>query len=446
MHNGNYEVQIYLQEKLMTRSSLDSFHTLSPIFRQIASDVSWGDKEYHWNLNLPDFVSRWPDVSTQLSQRVTGRTYVTLTSDEQKDFAKLLFTASLSETTTKNALDMLRTGNKAIILYGPPGTGKTHQAKQIVTQLLVSSFSNPALVSKQNAGGETALLDACNFAILFNGSKSQRAGTADTVSNGDQWPTISQSGCWNLIQFHPTYSYHDFIGGIMPELTGNQLNYRRNEGIFKKFCDAAKANRPKPFVLIIDEINRADLSSVFGELMYALEYRNRPVEILHFGSFQIPDNIFLIGTMNSADKSLITFDLALRRRFSFVKLIPDMNVLNEWNAKREFSINDKDLEQLIQKAKRLNLAVVGKEDEVQNGLGLPKDYGIGQAYFMKIGDFCVTEKGDPTQEDQLRITEFAREQLWIYHLEPLLEEYLGAEADAKQSHLGKLRDDFVQGS
>ena len=97
-----------------------------------------------------------------------------------------------------------------------------------------------------------------------------------------------------------------------------ELGYVMKKGIFTRFCDAASLNKDKPFVLIIDEINRADLSSVFGELMYAIEYRNEEVSIPHFPRFSIPKNVYIIGTMNSTDKSLVVFDLALRRRFSFL--------------------------------------------------------------------------------------------------------------------------------
>jgi DNA polymerase III delta prime subunit len=382
------------------------------------------------DVSAAEFISRWPEVSTQLSALITGQPYSSLTPDGKMDLSKLLFVASLADTTTTNVFDMVKTGNQAIILYGPPGTGKTYRAQEVVKHLL-----------------GTQDLAASNFSKMFNRAASSAAGSTRAASDSDDSANLRHSGCWELIQFHPNYSYHDFIGGIMPELTGDKLGYAKNEGIFKRFCDAANAHRPKPFVLIIDEINRADLSSVFGELMYALEYRNKAINILQFGAFEIPDNVFVIGTMNSADKSLVTFDLALRRRFLFFKLLPDMNVLHDWNAKREKDgkppINDEDLALLIGKAKRLNSALIG------NGateLGLPEDYGIGQAYFMKIADFCVIEAGASTERNEARITEFSREQLWIYHLEPLLEEYLGAEAGAKKNDLRALRDDFVKSS
>ena len=396
--------------------SLASFYGLAPLFGKIDQTIDWGIGDHQWNLSSWDFVKSWPRLSTQLSQQITGQSYAELSADQKVEFSKLLLVASVADTTTKNVLDMTKI-SKAIILYGPPGTGKTHQAQEVVKQLM---------------GPHVSELEDCKFSNVFK---------RETLQPSDRVLQESQPVCWELIQFHPSYSYHDFIGGIMPQLTGDKLGYTLTEGIFKRFCDAAKANIEKQFVLIIDEINRADLSSVFGELMYALEYRDKPVNVPHFGPFEIPKNVFLIGTMNSADKSLVTFDLALRRRFMFFKLAPDMSVLNEWNANRKPPIYDEDLESFIERANKLNKAVVGKDE-----LGLPEDYGIGQAYFMKIDGFCVEETGPTTEPNQPRITAFAREQLWTYYLEPLLEEYLGAEAGAKRSDLLKLRDAFIKDS
>jgi 5-methylcytosine-specific restriction endonuclease McrBC GTP-binding regulatory subunit McrB len=238
----------------------------------------------------------------------------------------------------------------------------------------------------------------------------------------------------------------------MPKLTGDVLGYVMKEGIFKRFCAAAKVNKDKPFVLIIDEINRADLSSVFGELMYALEYREEEVSIPHFGPFVIPENVYVIGTMNNTDKSLVTFDLALRRRFLFFKLMPDMTALNDWNAKEPpptdgkvlSPIDDGDLKSLIDRAEKLNKAIAGKGPKE---LGLSEDYGIGQAYFMKIYDFCAEEPETAKGEGpRRRIKEFDRERLWIYHLKPLLDEYIGAEVEDRMTALEAMRDDFVKGA
>ena len=240
------------------------------------------------------------------------------------------------------------------------------------------------------------------------------------------------------MQFHPAYAYQDFIGGIVPDVRKDEIRYALRPGVFKRFCDAAARHPDHPFVLIIDEINRANVSGVFGELLYALEYRGEPIDIPSFGSFLVPANVFVIGTMNTLDKNLDGFDLALRRRFLFMKHRPDMSTLSDWNAARsaidpESGIDPADVDDLAVRADGLNQMLTDPA-----GLGLPEDYGIGQAYLMKILDFCAAETDGPR-----RVTDFSREQLWIYHLEPLIEEYLGAEAPVRKAEVEKLRLAFV---
>nr|WP_078596342.1 AAA family ATPase [Evansella clarkii] len=127
-----------------------------------------------------------------------------------------------------------------------------------------------------------------------------------------------------LIQFHPSYTYEEFIEGLRPELTGEenqQLSVKVEPGIFSMLCDEARKpeNQEKSYILIIDEINRANTAKVFGELLYALEYRNTPVPLPYSKKkLIVPDNIYLIGTMNTTDRSLAQIDFALRRRFQFI--------------------------------------------------------------------------------------------------------------------------------
>lgn len=201
-------------------------------------------------------------------------------------------------------------------------------------------------------------------------------------------------------------------------------------------CDIAnlEENKNKPFILIIDEINRADLSAVFGELMYALEYRNEKISIPNFEEpFVIPENIYLIGTMNSIDKSLATFDLALRRRFGFYKIMPDVNLLSDMLATTNLC-NDS-IKEFIKRCKNLN-------DKISNNqiLQLGYDYQIGHAYFAKIKDFI------PDNKDEQSISTFDLEKLWIYHLEPLLEEYIGnrMEDPSIKDEMEKMKNEFIR--
>ena len=137
-------------------------------------------------------------------------------------------------------------------------------------------------------------------------------------------------GFQELVQFHPAYAYEDFIQGIRPFTDENgNLHYKMQYGRFLRFCQKAQS-RTGPCVLIIDEINRANLASIFGELMYLLEYRQAEIPLAGGGTLSIPQNVFIIGTMNTADRSIALVDHALRRRFAFMHMPPNMNVLRHY--------------------------------------------------------------------------------------------------------------------
>lgn len=325
------------------------------------------------------------------------------------DLSKLLSIITINEDQSiRNTEELLCTGNQAIILWGPPGTSKTYTAEMLVKSML-----------------ETGNLEEVKF------------------------PMQNGNGCYELVQFHPNYAYEDFIGGIAPQVSGNSLSYTLKEGVFKQFCDKAreKANENKKFIFIIDEINRADLSSVFGELLYALEKRGQGVSIPNFTQnnykFVIPQNVYLIGTMNNVDKSLVSFDLALRRRFSFVKMMPDLSVLDSMltgysiGKDETNSVEENNLDSYRKRCEQLNERIITSQT-----LGLNENYQIGQAYFMKIKDFLpkIEDKG------KVIITTLDLEKLWEYHLLPLIEEYLGARADEEgiKQKLKDIKAAFIQ--
>ncbi|MET3981764.1 5-methylcytosine-specific restriction endonuclease McrBC GTP-binding regulatory subunit McrB [Mucilaginibacter sp. UYP25] len=142
-------------------------------------------------------------------------------------------------------------------------------------------------------------------------------------------PSIEQIPEAELIQFHPSYTYEDFVRGIVTVTEGEKLIYRvENRTLARMAMEASEPeNGDKAYVLIVDEINRANLSSVLGELIYALEYRGRTVQTLYAykedAGLNLPDNLYIIGTMNTADRSIGHIDYAIRRRFAFVPVPPD---------------------------------------------------------------------------------------------------------------------------
>lgn len=158
----------------------------------------------------------------------------------------------------------------------------------------------------------------------------------------DNNQTLVTKGESKLIQFHPAYSYEDFVRGIVANTTENgNVSYSVENKILAEFAQKAKDNPNGNYVLIIDEINRANLPAVLGELIYALEYRNESVTSVYEyegeREITLTKNLFIIGTMNTADRSVGHIDYAIRRRFAFVDVLPDENVIQNATAKTLFN-------------------------------------------------------------------------------------------------------------
>ena len=183
-----------------------------------------------------------------------------------------------------------------------------------------------------------------------------------------------------FVQFHQNYSYEDFMMGYKPVEDGFELKY----GIFYRFCQKA-ANQPdKGFFFIIDEINRGNMSKIFGELLMLIEkdYRGTKATLAYNGlSFSVPKNLYIIGMMNTADRSLAMIDYALRRRFSFFEVEPGFD--SEGFIHYQNGLNNKTLNELVSKVKELN-----REIAADKSLG--KGFYIGHSYFCGK-DVCTDE-------------------------------------------------------
>ena len=242
---------------------------------------------------------------------------------------------------------------KQIILYGPPGTGKTYLASKLARRL-------------------------------------------------------TDDGAVKLVQFHPSYTYEDFFEGFRPEPGGSgTLTFTLRAGPFRDFAEVAADNPSTAYILIIDEINRANLAKVFGELYFLLEYRDESISLQYSPDkeFTLPQNLFLIGTMNTADRSIARIDTAMRRRFAFVELdprIPPVNgLLGRWLDKHH----------LPQEAALLL-------DELNRRIE-DSDAAIGPSYLM---DERIYQRDD------------GLDRVWQYSIMPLLEDLFYGQRDLDEHY------------
>jgi hypothetical protein len=201
-----------------------------------------------------------------------------------------------------------------------------------------------------------------------------------------------ENGLIEQVQFHPNYSYDEFLQGLRPTMNAQeQLIFQRQDGIFKTFCEQAEAvGTDTPCVFLIDEINRANLSSVFGELMYLLEYRDESIQLPSGDRFKIPDNVYIIGTMNTADRSIALMDNALRRRFRFLFLEPSTEVLSYHLEETGIHVD----------------GLISVLNEINAKIG-DRHYALGISYFLSNKHDLETDIQD----------------IWECEIEPYLEEY-----------------------
>lgn len=262
----------------------------------------------------------------------------------------------LSRSEFEDILKLLR-ARKNIILQGPPGVGKTFICKRLAYALM----------------------------------------------------GVEDKGRVEMVQFHQSYTYEDFIQGYRPSDEG--VGFHRENGIFFEFCERARrAGRSVPFVFIIDEINRGNLSKIFGELMMLIEPDKRgddwgiSLQYARTGEakFSVPENMYLIGMMNTADRSLAMVDYALRRRFAFLDLKPLFNKKFEehlLNRGADIVV----IRDIVERLKRLNDTIAGEK------MTLGEGFCVGHSYF------CLAADGEYSEAWYQRVIE--------YDIAPLLREY-----------------------
>lgn len=346
------------------RSSLENLYSIKVLFEKKSNrsqEIDWYEKN--------------KALFNAIKEQLKG-----IEGFDEKELSCMGWHIKLSLTNMMDIQNLL-IANKNIVLTGAPGTGKTYMAKEIA-----------------------------------------RAMTKDNEKH------------WKMVQFHPSYDYTDFVEGLRPLQIGKEIGFERTDGVFKEFCKKAlEAPKDEKFVFIIDEINRGELSKIFGELFFSIDpgYRGENGRVdtqyqnlitdekdLFKDGFFVPENVYVIGTMNDIDRSVESMDFAIRRRFAWHEVKWE-DTFDSILASLEL---DPEVSDVKERFKILN-------EKIEKDLG--EEFCIGGSHLCKLENYKGEEK--PLQA------------LWNNHIKGIVKEYLRGNPDLKiedyeKAFLGKKKD------
>lgn len=401
-----------------------------------------------------------------------------LTDDETIKHINTMITSEKKNIELNEIVELLEF-NKNLILTGAPGTGKTFLAKQIAEKItesqnneneqsdiieldafitwmkkhpksdgnsyspnVINGYRSAArFLSREHKGLNNVLSQIEKLRGIYkpktpNDTAGNRSAVLSLLAEYSKISKVNESkfvnadkGNISFVQFHPSYDYTDFVEGLRPiKIEGqSEIGFELKNGIFKEFCIKAFDNPSRKYVLIIDEINRAEISKVFGELFFSIDpgyrgikgriktqYANMQTMETAFaeeyeeGEFFVPENVYIIGTMNDIDRSVESFDFAMRRRFTWIEITAEQSAIN---MSLPESIKDRML--------KLN-------EQISKIDGFNPSYHIGAAYFLD-------SNGNVRQDI---------DSIWRMRIEPLLKEYLRGLPDSIEK-INSLKNAFI---